>query len=135
MIRRQLEEERRQRDEQKHILKRECESMLQAKEKEKFQEKELSHRLKQEQRHLHDLNAQRELERERRYRQFFQDYDRHMQGRLKAHEEHVQSPESQKNQQLGDWVKRNEALAQKQAKEKELFLNEWRRNVLPAVLA
>ena len=54
-------------------------------------------------------NAERELDREKRYRQYFADLDKKRSLRAEAHEQSVGGPIRHQEEQLQDWIRRHEA--------------------------
>jgi len=105
---RQLEAEQRHKLELKYNFIKETEADLHAKQEVKSFEKELVSLQREEYKKMMDQNSEKELERERQYKKYFKDLDKGLLVRQKIHEESVSSPEKMKEQQLVDWVKRNE---------------------------
>ena len=129
-VQRQMEEERRLKAEQRLQYKKDVEATLQRKEEEKKFEQEMSHLAQAEAKERTVEYSRKEMEREMRYKKFFQDYDKKMQARVQAHVESVSSPETTKQKQVHDWIAKNEAEYQTKLQEKERQLNEWRKKVV-----
>jgi len=125
-----MEEEQRRRVQQKLNLKKEREDILQQKELVKKAVKQAEVQGKEEHKVLMTENACKEIEKEEKYKKFFLDYDSMMKMRLQSHVKSVSTIESMKNQQLQDWIKKNEQEYQEKLKEKEQQLRQWRNDNL-----
>eukprot|EP01022_Parablepharisma_sp_SALTPOND_P000788 TRINITY_DN105046_c1_g1_i1.p4 TRINITY_DN105046_c1_g1~~TRINITY_DN105046_c1_g1_i1.p4 ORF type:complete len:279 (+),score=42.10 TRINITY_DN105046_c1_g1_i1:544-1380(+) len=129
ILNKQLEEERKQKNMQKEYIRQDLESMLNVKKQQKEYEKELQRVNQEECKKLMQENANKEIEREKRYRQFFANYDKCMNNRLRKLQNYVESTEGVKNSRLQEWVQKNEETYQKRQKELEENLRNWRKNV------
>jgi len=110
-------------------MKKDIEELLQRKKEQKDFERELQCLNKEEQKKYMDERNKQEADREWKYKKHFEDYDKVMEGRIKAHIESVSSPEGQRTKQIYDWIHKNEAEYQEKLKKKEQELSEWRKLV------
>ena len=129
MLKKQMEMEKRERGGHKDVLKDHCDAMLKTKEEERKHERLMSDLSREEYNKLAEEYADKEIRTEKRYRKFFEEYDKMMQERQKIHVSQVASPEYSKNKQFQEWVQRNEKLYAQKIKEKERMLKEWRESV------
>ncbi len=135
MLQRQIEEERKQKTLQRDFLRQDQESTLKLRERQKHSERDLALASAEEYKRLTAENARKEVEKERKYRQFFADRDQQMCERLKWHADYVTSPESTRAKRLQEWVRKNEERYIQRQKDLEAQMKDWNNQVLIFVLA
>ncbi len=128
--RRQLEAERLHNAETRRKAQVEVEDDMHTKMEMASFQKELGKLQREEYKRMIQDNAEKELEREKQYKQIFENIDKRLTVRQKVHEETVLCPQREKQRQFVDWVKRREDAYSKEMKERDEQLQERKKLVL-----
>ena len=129
IIRQQAQEERKQRSKIKEYLKRDTDNYLKLTEKQKEYEKEMADSYKKEWQSLSQENVHKELEKERKYKQFFSDYDKLAEARAKDYSTFVNNEKRQNKIKSEEWIQANQSNYKSKSKELEEYIKNWRKNV------
>jgi len=129
LIEKQLNEERKQKLLQKELLRENIMNSLLVKQQQKDFEKQILDARRLESKRLVQQNAQREVDREKQYRKFFEDYDTKMQNRILKLSKYIDKTEGEKNRQNSEWVHKNAEEYKKQQTELDNYMKNWRKQV------
>ncbi len=129
VVKRQIAEEQRQRLAQREVLKRDATETLQAKDRVRQAEQHRTDRDRVQ--HIANVEgyARHEADSQELYKRYFDHADKEMEGRQKLHVEKVLRTEGAKNEELAEWIRRNEELLKQRQREREQRVKEWRRQV------
>jgi len=92
-------------------------------------EKQLSAAQREEYKKMVLENAEKELQKEREYHEYYEKLAKKLDDRAKIHEKEVVEPEKIKEKEFLDWVRKNEEEYQKQLKEMEKSRADQQKNV------
>jgi hypothetical protein len=128
IIQKEIEEERTEKLRQKFIIKQQLDDSFRLKQQQKEYDRRLDVLSKKEQYLLMQEKARKKVEKEKLYRKHFEDYDKLMAERVRLQLAAVSSIESTKSHKLNNWIQKNMAEYQEKMREKEEWVEEWRRN-------
>lgn len=128
LVQKQLEEERKEKAQHKSFMKQQLDEYMRLKQEHQEYEKQLQTIADKEQYQLMQEKTQKEIEKEKKYHQYFQDYDKLMANRIRSHISAVSTLEYKKSQKLNNWIQKNESEYQQRLKEREKQLSQWRMN-------